>query len=82
MPVSVLEPKGTEAKPILDDQYYRRSDALLVRAFQPVVFDTDTQTWRAFTVSPYNSTATLWLITKNQSSEARLLLHEFRLHGF
>ena len=82
VPVSILEPKGTVAKPILDGQYYRRSDALVVRAFQPMAFNIDTQTWRAFTVSPYNPTATLRLITKNQSSEARPLLHEFRLHGF
>ena len=64
--ISVLGSKNAKAKPILDGQYYRRSDALLARAFQLVAFNDYVQPWRAFTVSPNSSTAALGLTTNPQ----------------
>lgn len=73
-PVMVLHARKAIAMPNLPGQYYRRSDALFVRAFAPVPFNDQGQVWQLFTVSPRTSILVSCLLTNKESLGASALL--------
>ena len=73
-PVMVLDARKAVATPNLCGQYYRRSDALVIRAYSSAPSFDRRQVWRPFTVRPYSSNIVSGLITNNKSLGTSALL--------